>query len=51
MRFVNAFNAISSNVWCVFLIVLAVGLILRGHEREGVPLLTGAFGVLQHREN
>ena len=42
-----AANEINGNVWSVLLICLSVALIVKGHDKEGAMLLTGAFGVFK----
>jgi hypothetical protein len=46
-NFVWAVNELHSNVWSVLLIGAAVILIIKGHNQEGLALLTGAFGVFK----
>jgi hypothetical protein len=46
-NFFWSINSVNSNVWSVVLICISVALILRGHDKEGAMLLTGAFGVFK----
>lgn len=44
---IQAINAIKSNVWMVFLILIGTFLIVRGHDVAGTSLITGSFAIIR----
>ena len=48
---VGVLNAVHTNVWAVVLVMLAIPLYQAGKDAAALAITTGAFAMLQAREN
>ncbi len=46
---VEILNGVSENVWAVLMVVLAIGLVLKGQAAVGGTLITGALALFQRK--
>ena len=48
-QLVEIVNGVGENVWAVVMVVLAIGLVLKGQSAAGGTLITGALALFQRK--